>query len=242
MHRVGDSIGRGPTTVVGIRSQFRGFSVDRIARPGADPSRGSQRIGCAPDASPLAPQPTEMPGALPVVRGCMFQPAAEARPTGRLQCAAAVIQSRAETRRHAEEMARPRNLDRTARPASTGVAAARHPAAAARAVAAALPPFVPPPPARLRRWLSAARLWHRPTFSGLENIDPSRPTMFVGNHTLYGVIDVPHIVCELQRVHGIFPRSLGRQRVTSGWGPTAATPIKVSSCVLSKWCMPAMRL
>ena len=62
---------------------------------------------------------------------------------------------------------------------------------------------------RLRRWLSSARLWHRPVFSGLENIDPSRPTMFVGNHTLFGVIDVPHIVCELQRVHGILPRSLG---------------------------------
>jgi 1-acyl-sn-glycerol-3-phosphate acyltransferase len=46
-------------------------------------------------------------------------------------------------------------------------------------------------------------------FSGLENIDPSRPTMFVGNHTLFGVIDLPHIVCELQRVHGIFPRALG---------------------------------
>ena len=76
-------------------------------------------------------------------------------------------------------------------------------------MAPALPAFVPPSPTRLRRWLSAARLWHRPVFSGLENIDPSRPTMFVGNHTLFGVIDVPHIVCELQRVHGIFPRSLG---------------------------------
>jgi 1-acyl-sn-glycerol-3-phosphate acyltransferase len=81
--------------------------------------------------------------------------------------------------------------------------------AAARAAAAALATFEPPSPTRLRRWLGAARLWHRPTFAGLEHVDPSRPSMFVGNHTLFGVIDVPHIICELQRVHGIFPRALG---------------------------------
>jgi 1-acyl-sn-glycerol-3-phosphate acyltransferase len=32
--------------------------------------------------------------------------------------------------------------------------------------------------------------------------------MFVGNHTLYGIQDVPHILYELRRVHGIFPRTL----------------------------------
>ena len=75
--------------------------------------------------------------------------------------------------------------------------------------AATLPPFDPPSATRLRRWLTAARLWHRPKYYGLENIDPARPTLFVGNHTLFGIIDVPHIVSELQRVHDIFPRSLG---------------------------------
>ncbi len=69
--------------------------------------------------------------------------------------------------------------------------------------------FEPPPAARLRRWLAPARAWHRPWFMGLEHVDPSRPTLFVGNHTLYGVLDVPHILYELQRVHGIFPRALG---------------------------------
>lgn len=49
---------------------------------------------------------------------------------------------------------------------------------------------------------TASRAWHRPSFLGVEQVDPSRPTMFVGNHTLYGVQDVP------QRVHGIFPRTL----------------------------------
>ena len=43
---------------------------------------------------------------------------------------------------------------------------------------------------------------------GVERVDPSHPTMFVGNHTLYGIQDVPHILYELRRVHGIFPRTL----------------------------------
>ena len=63
--------------------------------------------------------------------------------------------------------------------------------------------FKPPPLAMLRLWLAPARAWHRPSFLGVEHVDPSHPTMFVGNHTLYGVQDVPHIQYELLRVHGI---------------------------------------
>ncbi len=69
--------------------------------------------------------------------------------------------------------------------------------------------FEPPSQATLRRLLAPVRVWHRPWFTGLEHVDPSRPTMLVGNHTLYGVLDVPHVLCELQRVHGIYPRTLG---------------------------------
>ncbi len=68
--------------------------------------------------------------------------------------------------------------------------------------------FKPPPLAILRLWLAPARAWHRPSFIGVERVDPSCPTMFVGNHTLYGIQDVPHILYELRRVHGIFPRTL----------------------------------
>ncbi len=68
--------------------------------------------------------------------------------------------------------------------------------------------FKPPPLAMLRLWLAPARGWHQPSFIGVERVDPSRPTLFVGNHTLYGVQDVPHIQYELKRVHGIFPRAL----------------------------------
>jgi hypothetical protein len=57
-------------------------------------------------------------------------------------------------------------------------------------------------------WLAPVRVWHRPSFLGIEHVDPSHPAMFAGNHTLYGVQDVPHILYELRRVHGVFPRSL----------------------------------
>jgi|SRR5271165_3332505 len=68
--------------------------------------------------------------------------------------------------------------------------------------------FRPPSLGRMRLWLTLARVWHRPSFTGLEHVDPSRPMMFVGNHTLYGVQDVPHILYELARVRGVFPRTL----------------------------------
>ncbi len=68
--------------------------------------------------------------------------------------------------------------------------------------------FKPPPVAILRLWLAPARGWHRPSFIGVKHVDPSHPTMFVGNHTLYGIQDVPHILYELRRIHGIFPRTL----------------------------------
>src|SRR5271166_4457397 len=68
--------------------------------------------------------------------------------------------------------------------------------------------FKPPPLAMLRLWLAPASAWHRPSFLGVDRVDPSHPTMFVGNHTLYGMQDVPHILYELERVHGIFPRTL----------------------------------
>ena len=51
----------------------------------------------------------------------------------------------------------------------------------------------------------------RPKFYGLENVT-SEPALFVGNHTLYGVIDVPFMIAELWRSHGLAIRSLGDHR------------------------------
>ena len=77
-----------------------------------------------------------------------------------------------------------------------------------------LPVRVPPPPAaedmdRLWRVLGPARALARPVFLGEENIPTSRPLMFVGNHTRYGVLDAPHLFVHLFRSHGIALRSLG---------------------------------
>jgi 1-acyl-sn-glycerol-3-phosphate acyltransferase len=54
--------------------------------------------------------------------------------------------------------------------------------------------------------------WRRftdPLFLGLEHIPADRPLLFVGNHTLYGVLDAPLLFAELYRQKGIFLRSLG---------------------------------
>lgn len=48
----------------------------------------------------------------------------------------------------------------------------------------------------------------QPRFMGLENI-PSGRTLFVGNHTIYGLIDVPFLICGLWREKGIVLRGLG---------------------------------
>lgn len=71
--------------------------------------------------------------------------------------------------------------------------------------------------ARARALLSP---WERvvdPVFSGLENIPDERPILFVGNHTLFGVLDVPlmffkllddmdiHLRVLIDRLHGRVP-------------------------------------
>ncbi|MEW5847547.1 MAG: lysophospholipid acyltransferase family protein [Myxococcota bacterium] len=54
--------------------------------------------------------------------------------------------------------------------------------------------------------------WRRlldPVFLGLENVPSERPLLFVGNHTLYGLWDIPLMIAELYWRQGIFLRSLG---------------------------------
>lgn len=59
--------------------------------------------------------------------------------------------------------------------------------------------------------LSPWRRWTRPHFRGMENVPDERPLLFVGNHTLYGILDVPFLFFELYREHGIFLRSLAHK-------------------------------
>ena len=53
------------------------------------------------------------------------------------------------------------------------------------------------------RWLT------RPRFYGIDDVPDERPLLFVGNHTLYGMLDVPLLYAELYREKGIFLRALG---------------------------------
>lgn len=69
-----------------------------------------------------------------------------------------------------------------------------------------------PDPRDLDRLLAAGAPFARlaaPYFEGLERIPETRPLLFVGNHTLYGVLDVPFLFGELWRSRRIFPRALG---------------------------------
>jgi 1-acyl-sn-glycerol-3-phosphate acyltransferase len=53
------------------------------------------------------------------------------------------------------------------------------------------------------------RLYFSPKFYGLENINPEKPGLLVGNHTIYGMIDPPFLGITLYRKKGILVRSLG---------------------------------
>jgi 1-acyl-sn-glycerol-3-phosphate acyltransferase len=52
----------------------------------------------------------------------------------------------------------------------------------------------------------------RPWFEGWENVPAQGPLLFVGNHTLFGVIDVPFLAVELWKRRRIALRGLGDHR------------------------------
>ena len=65
------------------------------------------------------------------------------------------------------------------------------------------------PAALTMNWLTALpRAWFQPCFVGLENVDLSKPALWVGNHTLYGLQDVPLLMQRL-RQEGVMLRGLG---------------------------------
>lgn len=79
--------------------------------------------------------------------------------------------------------------------------------------------FTPPPLRRLQRALWLQRQWFPPQTFGLENLDPNRPALYVGNHTIYGVLDGPLMVLDVYEKTGIYFRSLGDHFhfVVPGW-------------------------
>lgn len=80
--------------------------------------------------------------------------------------------------------------------------------------------FTLPPLAHMQRLLAPQRFWFSPQYYGLEHLDPQRPALYVGNHTLYGVMDAPLMVLGAYEKTGIYFRSLGDHFhfVVPGWG------------------------
>jgi 1-acyl-sn-glycerol-3-phosphate acyltransferase len=81
-------------------------------------------------------------------------------------------------------------------------------AAAPDAIASALELADPIKLAAVSAFLQPWRWMFHPVFHGLDNIPTTRPLLFVGNHTLYGLIDIPLLFDELWKRHGIFLRGL----------------------------------
>ena len=93
--------------------------------------------------------------------------------------------------------------------------------------------FQPPSVKSLQRMLRVANAWFSPLFLGLDKRDLSKPALWVGNHTLYGLFDVPLLVEYLYREQGVFVRGLGDRAhfAVPGWsqllvkyGMVLATP------------------
>jgi 1-acyl-sn-glycerol-3-phosphate acyltransferase len=56
--------------------------------------------------------------------------------------------------------------------------------------------------------LALQRKWFPPHYVGLDDVDFSRPALWVANHTVYGVLDAPMLVAEIYQRHGVLLRSL----------------------------------
>jgi 1-acyl-sn-glycerol-3-phosphate acyltransferase len=69
--------------------------------------------------------------------------------------------------------------------------------------------FTPPSLQYLQRALWLQRQWFPPQSFGLEHLDPARPALYVGNHTIYGVLDAPMMLLDVYEKTGIYLRSLG---------------------------------
>lgn len=84
--------------------------------------------------------------------------------------------------------------------------------------------FKPPPASLLRARTALARAYFNPCFMGLETFNPKRPALWVGNHTLYGLLDVPLMIEHIYSQHGILLRGLGDRGHfrLPGWGSILA--------------------
>ncbi|PCJ42349.1 MAG: acyltransferase [Moraxellaceae bacterium] len=68
--------------------------------------------------------------------------------------------------------------------------------------------FTPPPLETVNAFTRLSEAYFNPLFFGLENISKDRPTLLVGNHTIYGALDVQFILAEAYRSRGVMIRGL----------------------------------
>ncbi|MBF0452115.1 MAG: acyltransferase family protein [Candidatus Magnetomorum sp.] len=68
--------------------------------------------------------------------------------------------------------------------------------------------FTPPSIQTLERITAPLRLYFSPVFYGMENIESKQPHLFVANHTIHGVLDVPLYGVEVYRQKGFLLRGL----------------------------------
>ena len=55
----------------------------------------------------------------------------------------------------------------------------------------------------IKRMSALSKVYFTPTFIGAEQLDASQPAMYVGNHSLYGVLDSPMLIDYLYNEHQV---------------------------------------
>lgn len=68
--------------------------------------------------------------------------------------------------------------------------------------------FKPMRPEHFWRLTAPMRFYFDPVFTGIEKLDPKKPVLLVGNHTIYGVVDVPLLLAQIYKERGIAVRAL----------------------------------
>src|SRR5580698_266779 len=79
--------------------------------------------------------------------------------------------------------------------------------------------FTPPSPLVIRTFMAPFNAYFSPQFYGLDELDVTRPAMYVSNHTVLGVLDGFPFGSELYIEKGVFLRALADSNhfMIPGW-------------------------
>jgi hypothetical protein len=85
----------------------------------------------------------------------------------------------------------------------------------------------------IKRLSALSKVYFTPTFIGVEQLDASQPAMYVGNHSMYGVLDSPMLIDYLYNEHQVAVVSIADH--SHFYLPT--TNFRISSFMLAlAWC------